>query len=120
LPDFIFVRRRDMELEAGLELAGILVTDIPEGTQMRKRDRRLIQQIIVHLRDAVKSHPDLADAGIWRGGAKPADGLTPPFDERLLEDRCRRCICIMVTSGDEAVVKVPSDLMRQITGGFDH
>ncbi len=114
LPDFIFSRRRDIELECGLTLAGMLVTDIPTGRKLSKSDGRLVQHIISQLRERVKSAPDLTNAGIWRTGLKPADGLSPPFDDRLLEERCRRCICIMVTSGTESVVKVPSDLLRQI------
>jgi hypothetical protein len=47
LPDFIFARRRDIELEANLLLAGILVTDIPEGSEVSRCDRQLIQRIML-------------------------------------------------------------------------
>ena len=63
---------------------------------------------------------ELVEAGIWRMGAKPADGFSPPFDDHLVEGRCRRCICIMVTSSTKSVVKVPSYLVRQIMGSVVH
>ena len=77
LPDLIFGRRLDIEQETGLVLAGTLVTDIPKGAKLRKRDQRLIQHLIRVLANEVKDSPDLAETGIWRDGAKPADGVSP-------------------------------------------
>jgi hypothetical protein len=62
----------------------------------------------------VSSKPDLFRVAMWRNGARPADGLSPPFDNRFLEDRARRCNCILINSGTESVIKIPSDLMREI------
>ena len=117
LPDFIFARRRDIELEANLMLAGVLVTRIPKGIEVSGCDPRKIEQIIAQLWDAMKDQPDMNAAGIWHQGTRPADGLRPPFDARLLEDRCRRCVCLLVALGTELVINVPSDVMRQIMGG---
>lgn len=112
LPDFIFSRRRDTELECDFVLAGMLLTDIPKERALSGHDNLLIQQIISQLRLSMKDAPELTEAFIWRTENKPADGLSPPFDDRLLEERCCRCHCIMVTSGTGSVVKVPSELLR--------
>jgi hypothetical protein len=118
LPDFIFCRRPEIELECGHELAGMLITDIGKGSQMRKRDYRLIQQIIREMRNGIKDAPDFDVVGIWRSRTRPEDGLSPPFDENLLEERSRRCICVLITSGPQ--IRLPRDLLRQISGGGDH
>jgi len=96
LPDFVFERRRDIELECDFVLAGMLLTDVPKGGKLNKSDDELIRQIISQLGDIVKRKPNLTKAGIWRTGQQPPDGLTPPFDDHLLEERARRCICVMV------------------------
>ena len=116
LPDFIFARRPDIELECDQVLAGLLVTNIPIEQGLSEPDNLVIQQIINQLTHAAKSSPDFTEAYIWRTGCKPAGALSPPFDDGLLEERSRRCICIMVTSGTGSMIKVPSDLLRQITG----
>lgn len=118
LPDFIFGRRRDIEEEVGLVLAGTLVTDIPKGSRPRKRDQRLIQLVISQLVRAVQSDPSIVETGMWRRGTKPPEGLAPPFDDHLMEERCKRCICVTVRvdGGPDEVVKLDSDLLRQMFG----
>lgn len=120
LPDFIFLRRRDIEIEANLAMAGMLVTDIPKDRQLLTRDTQLIQQVTTNIRQLVEREPELGVAGIWRTGTKPADGLAPPFAEHLLEERSRDCMSIMITSGKHSNVRLPSDLARQIFGGTTH
>ena len=98
LLDFVFfLRRRDIELDGGFLVGGTLVTDIPKGRKPSRLDRLFILRIMAELR-ILKSAPDFDEANFWRAAISPADGLSPLFDEGLLEDRCRRCMCIMVTS----------------------
>jgi len=46
MPVFAFLRRRDVELETGLILAGQLIVDIPKHAKMKKRHQRLIAAIV--------------------------------------------------------------------------
>jgi len=54
-PTFIFARRRDIEIEAGLALAGNLVVDIPKGRRMERREQQFVQEIIDRLYAGVRS-----------------------------------------------------------------
>jgi hypothetical protein len=123
LPHFIFGRLPEIEREGGFTLAGMLVTDIPK-TKKRpsKRDQMLIKSIIEALTDNVVSDPHMHEAGIWRGGRKPADGASTPFDDELMRKRVQRCIVIAVRidpSSDTSRIKLDSDLLRQMGLGRD-
>jgi hypothetical protein len=117
LPDFIFERRPDIELE-GYEVAGMLLTDIPKTKGITEGDRRLICEIIEQLTEGMRNNPDMDSAHIWRKRTKPADALEPPFDQHLLQGRIQSCIAVLVTSGTR--VQVPSDLKRLVSGGAGH
>lgn len=117
LPDFIFGRMRDIERETGLELAGTLVTDIPKHRKkITKADLRLLNRLIRQLAEDVRSNPYIAEVGIWRNGSKPADGLSPPFDDKLMKERCKRCLSIAVRVGVSfpGGINLDSDLRRQM------
>ena len=96
LPDFIFGRNKAVEQAGGFVLAGQLVTDIPKRTKPKRRDSELIASIIQRLVDAARLDPDLQEAGVWRGGRKPDDGLAPPFPAAAMIDRMRRCVVVVV------------------------
>jgi hypothetical protein len=121
LPDFIFGRAHAIEQKTGVALAGTLVTDIAKTGRVSKRDQKLIARIIRELAAAAERDPYLTEAGVWRGGTKPADGLAPPLDGKLMRERCQRCICIAVhvDRGREGKIKLDSDLLRQIGFGRD-
>jgi hypothetical protein len=96
LPDFIFGRRRDIEQAYGFVLAGVLVTDIPKGRKPSEDDSGLISLITRSLVDEARLDPNLQEVGVWRGGVKPADGLSPPFPDALMQARMQRCNVIEV------------------------
>ena len=83
MPFFVFERRRDIELEVGFILAGQLVVDFPRGTKLKKRQVRMINQIMDHLKARVLSGQMSDDArGIcWRGGCRPANAVDTNNDE---------------------------------------
>jgi hypothetical protein len=91
LPDFIFGRDKAAEKAGGFILAGKLVTDIPRHEKPSESEKLLIRDIIQRLTDAAKRNPDMQEAGIWRNGVKPADGLAPPFPEAAMLARVKRC-----------------------------
>jgi hypothetical protein len=66
LPDFVFLRSRDIELDGGFLVGGTLVTDIPKGRKPSRRDRLFILQIMAELRKILKSAPDFDEASFWR------------------------------------------------------
>ena len=105
LPDFLFLRLRWIEREGDLRLAGALVTDITEGKRLRRRDLLIIDRVLDELDKIVERTPDFGSAGFWRKANELAHRLSPRFDVGLLQERCRHCECVVVTSG----TKVPSE-----------
>jgi hypothetical protein len=73
MPAFIFCRRRDIEIEAGFTLAGMLIVDIPKGKKMNKRRSRMVQGYVQALIENAQSGqmPDNAIIYGWPGGARP-------------------------------------------------
>lgn len=73
---FMFGRRRDIELETGLLLAGMLVVDLPKDAKLKRRHRRMIGEIVQRLSAAARSG-QMQDATIvfgWRDGRRPDKG----------------------------------------------
>jgi hypothetical protein len=71
MPAFVFERRRDIELECGLLLAGMLTVDIPKNTKPKRRHRRMINDILAELLAIMRSRqmPDATDLIVgWPGG----------------------------------------------------
>ena len=96
LPDLLFLRRRDIEAECGLELAGHLLTDLPKSSRPSGRDRELIKRIIKELRELLQDTPGVAEVAIWR---TEGDGirLNAPYDLVLLTGRFRGRLHIAIT-----------------------
>jgi hypothetical protein len=83
-PLFVFVRRRAIEMETGLALAGILIVDIPKR-RMGHREEQMIQKITDGLYAMVRSGRMGDDAVIngWAGGVKPANAVDVRDDARM-------------------------------------
>jgi hypothetical protein len=96
LPDFIFGRDKTTEEAYGFLLAGKLVTDIPKHKQPSEDDQQLIAELIQWLAQTAQRDPDLDEAGVWRDGVKPPDGLSPPFPDDAIQARVDRCLVVGV------------------------
>jgi hypothetical protein len=86
MPVFAFYRRRDIELETGLILAGKLVVDIPKTAKLKGRQRRLVSHIIRLLTDAAraKQMPDDAITYGWPNGCRPPDADATVDNDELM------------------------------------
>jgi hypothetical protein len=94
LPDFIFGRR----IDGPGKLAGLLVTDIPKGQLPANGEIGLVMSDIW---EAFEADPTITQVGLWRGGLKPAEGLSPPFPDVLMKARCEACVCVAVVIEDD-------------------
>jgi len=83
MPAFVFVRRRDVELEGGYILAGQLIVDIPKTKKLKKRDEQEIHRIIERLTaDVPRMPPDEAAVVFgWRGGVRPPSAVDTTNDK---------------------------------------
>jgi hypothetical protein len=117
LPDFIFCWNFAAEREVGFLLAGLLITDLPKTTKPRGKDKKLIRRAIRQLTEVARENLDMSQAGIWRTGKRPADGMEPPFSDALMAERIKRCVCIEVRidPGPSDRIKLDTDLVRQLT-----
>src|SRR5262245_443132 len=86
-PAFMFGRRRDIELETGLILAGQLVVDLPKGQKLRRGHERWILEIILRL-TAAASSGQMPTANVitfgWRDNRRP-----PNADEFVNSNEAR-------------------------------
>jgi hypothetical protein len=83
MPAFAFGRRRQIEIETGLTLAGRLVVDLPKGKKLKQRDQRMISEIL-NMLNAERMSGRMSDDAIiygWRDGVRP-----PNADEILGND----------------------------------
>jgi hypothetical protein len=115
-PLFVFIRRRAIEIETGLALAGILVVDIPKG-QMGPRQEQMVREIMDRLYAAVRSGRMGDDAVIngWPGGVKPANAVDMRDDARMAAwaDRSAK-IAVRIDERDDGTVRIDSDIARQL------
>jgi hypothetical protein len=116
-PVYVFVRRRDFEIEAGFALAGILIVDIPESQkfQMEHSQKQKIQKIIGQLCAMARAGEMGDDAFIygWPDGAKPANAADV-HDDALMWQWAKKCIKITITIDPRDDVRIDSDLAREL------
>ena len=118
MPDFIFERRKDIELEAGFLLAGMLVTKFPQGRRLKGRDKSAIRNII-HKLGCEAEAGRLAENAVcymWIGG-KPANAVQTPIADDVMEKWVAKHVVIAVrvdarSSGTH--LKIDSDTARML------
>jgi hypothetical protein len=121
---FAFFRRRDMERETGLILAGQLIVDIPKGTEKpKRRQMRMIKKIVEQLTAEARSGrmPDDALIYGWPDGRRPADADETVDNDELMASwaKTRIAIAVRVDARNDGMVRIDSDLRRQMeTVGF--
>jgi hypothetical protein len=114
MPAFAFARRRDIEIETGLLLAGNLVVDIPKGAKLKRKQRRMLTDIIQMLTAEARAGrmPDDAVIYAWRGGRRPANAA----DDAAIEQwgKTRLVCAVRVDPRDDGKVRIDSDIMWQM------
>ena len=116
-PGFAFQRRRHVELEANLLLAGQLIVDIPRALKEKRGHRRMVEDIVQTLVEHRRSGimPDDAMVYGWRDGKRPANAVDVKNDE-IMKAWVDRSLIIALRVDDDRrdYVVADSDLMRQL------
>jgi hypothetical protein len=116
-PLWVFQRRRDIELEVDLVLAGQLVFDARDDQKLSARARRQVGQIIRTLTILVRlgQLPDFAVVAGWRD-KRPADANKLLDDDAALGNWCqdRYDIAVRVAPRGRSHTRLDSDLRRQM------
>jgi hypothetical protein len=117
MPACVFIRRRDIELEAGLILAGQLVVDLPKNAGSTRHHQEMVASIIQGLLTEVRSGqiPDDAVVTGWHGGCRP-DNAVDVFDDALMAAwaETRLVVAVRVDPRSDGRIRVDSDMQRQM------
>jgi hypothetical protein len=120
LPDFIFVRDKAVEEAGDFILAGKLLTDLDRHKRPSESESAELAEVIQRLTcDVQHGDPDLEEAGIWRNGVKPPDGLAPPFPHDLVRARLKRCAVVGVRVDRNALdgfIRLDATLLADVMG----
>jgi len=117
MPVFAFLRRRDIELELGLVLAGRLVVDIPKTTKPKRWDQRLIAEIVQRLSEGARTKQMPEDAVVygWPGNQRPANAVDVDNDELMANwAETRIVIELRVDPRNDGMVRIDSYALRQM------
>jgi hypothetical protein len=116
MPAFVFGRRRDIERENGLILAGQLIVDIPKGKKPKRRQQRMIIEIVQRLTAAAQSGKMSDDAIVygWAGGSRLANAVDV-HNEALMANwvKDRLVIGVRVDPRNDGYLRVDSDMLLQ-------
>jgi hypothetical protein len=115
MPVFVFARRPDIERETGLILAGQLIVDIPKTKRPKRRQQRMIVEIMKRLSEAARSGQMPADAMVygWPGGCRPANAVDVQNDALMAAwAKDRMVIGVRVDPRDDGL-RVDSDMLLQ-------
>jgi hypothetical protein len=119
MPAFVFVRRRDIELEAGFILAGQLIVDLPNEGEATQHEQEMVSAIVQQLTAAAQSGK-LSDANLVVGWRSP-DGCPPEnaadiHDDALMASwaKDRLAITVRVDPRNDGYVRLDSDIIRQL------
>jgi hypothetical protein len=117
MPVFVFFRRRHIELETGLILAGQLVVDIPRHRhKLSKRQDRLIANILRSLTAEAERMPDDAIIFGWPNGRRPDDADNTLRNDELMNRwiETRLVIALRIDPRTDGMMRVDSDMLRQM------
>jgi len=117
MPLFIFARRRDIERENGLILAGQMIVDIPKRKKPKRRQQQMIAEIVQRLTADARSGqmPDDAIAYGWPGGCRPVDAVDV-HNEALMASWAeeRTVIAVRVDPREDDFLRIDSDMLLQM------
>ena len=118
MPAFVFERRRDIELETGLILAGDLLVYILDGAESAEDCQQISKHIIQRLIKKAKS-TQMADNGLvggWREGERPQNAREILNNDKLMSVWAQRSLRmkLRVDSRKDGFMRIDSDIARGI------
>ena len=118
MPIFAFFRRRDIEQELGLTLAGNLIIDIPKSRKSPlPHEQQMITEILQKLADSARSGelPDDAIVYGWPGGRRPEDDSIVDDDAAMTAwAKERITIAVRIDPRNDGLVRVDSETLVQM------
>jgi hypothetical protein len=116
MPLFVFFRRREVEIEIGYTLAGLLIVDLPQGKKPKLRDERMITEIIQRICAQSKHLPDDAEIYGWPSVPKPpnADEITDNDELMSAWAETRLKIEVRVGAGEDDCIRIGSTDLRRL------
>jgi hypothetical protein len=122
MPAFVFNRRRDIELETGLILAGDLFVDVPDGAEIESRYQQICESIVQPLIEMAKSKrmPDNAMITGWPLGNHPENADEITDNNELMSAWAKRSLVmsLRIDPRDDGFVRIDSDMAREL--GLTH
>jgi hypothetical protein len=114
MPVFVFGRRRDIERETGLILAGQLIVDIPKNTKPRRRHQRMIADIVQMLIARAGEMPEDAMVVGWPGEHRPANAVDVNDDALMASwAKDRTVIVLRIDPRNDGYLRIDSDMLLQ-------
>src|SRR6516162_6331678 len=117
-PAFMFGRLRHIEIEAGLILAGTLVVDLPKDREPKRKQKRMVNEIIWRLTAAVRAgqmseHDEVFG---WPGGRRPdnADAFVKSEEAKASWAKNHLTIAVRVDPHDDGMFRIDSNLRKQL------
>lgn len=118
MPAFVFARRRDIEIETGLILAGnLVVDDIPRTTKPGPQQRCMIAELVQRLSAAARAGEMPGECVVygWRDNCRPdnADAITDNDELMQRWADSRLVIAVRCDAHGDGYLRIDSDLLRQ-------
>jgi hypothetical protein len=118
-PAFMFGRLRHIEIEAGLILAGTLVVDLPKDREPKRKQKRMVNEIVQRLTAAVQAGQiteDTTEIFGWRDGCRPdnADAFVKSEEAKASWAKDRLTIAVRVDARDDGMLRIDSNLRKQM------
>ena len=124
MPAFVFERRRDIELETGLILAGDLLLYIPAGVDSDEHYQQTSPGIVQLLLERAKSKqmPDNGPVGAWHQGECPENATEILNNDKLMSVWAQRSmrIKLRVDPRKDGFMRIDSDIARGLGLPRDH
>jgi hypothetical protein len=117
MPVFVFGRRSDIERETGLILAGQLIVDIPKTKKPKRRQQRMIVEIVERLSAAARSGQMPADAMVygWPGGCRPANAVDVHNNALMAAwAKDRITIAVRIDPRNDGHLRLDSDMLLEM------
>jgi hypothetical protein len=115
-PAFMFGRLRDVEIEAGLILAGTLVVDLPKDREPKRKQKRMVYEIVQRLTMAAQAGQLGDEAFGWRDGRRPdnADAFVKSEEAKANWANSHLTIAVRVDLRDDGMLRIDSNLRKQM------
>jgi hypothetical protein len=115
-PAFMFGRLRHIEIEAGLILAGTLVVDLPKDREPKRKQKRMVNDIVQQLIMAARAGQLGDETFGWRDGRRPdnADAFVKSEEAKASWANTHLNIAVRVDPRDDGMLRIDSNLRKQM------